>query len=202
MQSQQSVRKLLLILLGSVFLSELMVMFVLDLLPPQPHFIGFLLDAMLLVLLLFPIFYFLVYRPLLKNISDLQRIEKELGILSVAFESKDPILITDVDANILRANKMFLRMSGYAMEELVGQNPRLFQTGRYSQSYYEKMWKQLLHSGSWSGETKLRDKRGVGIPMGMVITAVKNENNEITHYVAIYNPCLSGCHRHPLAVVC
>jgi len=187
MKQSHSVKRLLIILTGSAFITELMVMMILDLLPPHPHFVSFLIDATLLALLLFPIFYFFVYRPLLQNISELQRIENELSILSVAFESKDPILITDVDANILRANKMFLRLSGYTIEEIAGENPRIFQCGRFKPIFYERMWKQLLSQGSWSGETRLKDKRGVSIPIGMVITAVRNEDNEITHYVAIYN---------------
>jgi len=113
--------------------------------------------------------------------------EENLHIVSIAFESKDPILITDAEANILKANKMFLKITGYSLEELIGKNPRILQTGGNSMDHYKKMWDELLRNGCWTGDTRIKDKRGREFPIGMVITAVKNEQQETTHYVAIYN---------------
>ena len=187
MKYHESATWLLIILTGSVFLVELLVMFFLDMLPPMPRITTFLLDSALLSTLIFPVFYFLVFRPLLRNIVELRKVKDELRISSVAFESKEPILITDVDANILRANKKFLYLTRYSSEEIIGKNPRIFQSGRYSKSFYKKMWKELLGTGSWTGETRIKGKHGHEIPIGMVITAVKNEQQETTHYVAVYN---------------
>jgi PAS domain S-box-containing protein len=181
------VAKLLVMLTTTVFLEELLVMLILDRLPHLSKMAEFLLDAGLLTVLIFPALYFLVYRPMLRNITELRQTQENLHTVSVAFESKDPILITDVHANILRANKAFLKMSGYSPEELIGQNPRVFKTDRYGEEYYKRMWNQLLRNGSWSGESRIRDKHGNEFSLGMVITAVKNDQKEITHYVAIYN---------------
>lgn len=186
MKQHQSVIWLLIILTGTVFLEELLVLFFMDMLPPMPKMAIFLLDSTLLSALIFPIFYFLVYRPLSQNITELRQAEENLRTVSVAFESKDPILITDAHANILRANKMFLNITGYSSEEIIGKNPRILKTGRYNKDYYKKMWEELLRDGSWAGETRIKDIRGYEIPAGIVITAVKNEQRETTHYVAIY----------------
>jgi len=187
LKPEQSVVKLLVVLTVAVFFDELLVLFLLDMLPPMPKVAEYLLDATLMAVLIFPVFYFLVFRPMSRNIADLWQAEEDLRTVSVAFESKDPILITDAQANILRANQMFLNVSGYSAEELLGKNPRIFKTDRYSEAYYKKMWDELLRTGSWSGETRLKDKQGYETPIGMVITAVKNEKQETTHYVAIYN---------------
>ena len=183
----QSVTRLLAVLAGSVFLFELLVMFILDRLPPMPKLTTFLLDSTLLSALIFPIFYFLVFRPLCQNIADLKETEDALRVVSVVFESKDPILITDTQGNILRANKAFLNFTGFTPEHLIGKHTRMLQTGRYSKEYYKNMWDQLLRNGSWVGETRIKDMRGHEFPIGMTITAVKNEQQETTHYVAIYN---------------
>jgi len=182
-----SVTRLLVVLTVAAFLDELLVMFLLDTLPPMPKVADYLLDATLMTVLIFPVFYFLVFRPMSQNIAELRRAEEDLRTVSIAFESKDPILITDAHANILRANQMFLKISGYSAEELIGKNPRIFNSERYSEAYYQKMWDQLARTGSWSGETRLRDKQGYETPIGVVINAVKNEQQETTHYVAIYN---------------
>jgi PAS domain S-box-containing protein len=182
-----TVTRLLVILTVAAFLEELLVLFFMDLLPPMPKTTAYLLDAVLLAVLIFPVFYFLVYRPMSRNIVELREAKENLRTVSVAFESKDPILITDAQANILRANKMFLKISGYSPEELVGQHSRILKTERYGKEYYKKMWDDLLRKGAWAGETRIKDKRGNEFALGMVITAVKNERQETTHYVAIYS---------------
>jgi PAS domain S-box-containing protein len=184
---QLLVTRLLGMLTVIAFLEELLVVFILDRLPPMPKTAGFLLDATLLTVLIFPVLYFLVYRPMSRNMAELRQAQEDLRIVSVAFESKEPILITDAQANILRANRAFLKMSGYSHEELIGKNPRILKTDRYGEAHYKKMWDQLLKRGSWSGESRIRDKNGNEFALGMVITAVKNDQKETTHYVAIYN---------------
>ncbi len=182
-----SAQWLLVVLTGAVFLIELLVLLLSGILPPMPILERYLLDSTLSAVLIFPIFYVLVFRPLLKNITELRQAEENLRIVSVAFESKDPILITDVNANILKANNMFLKISGYTLEEIIGQNPRIFKSERYGSDYHRNMWKKLLQSGYWSGDIRIRDSGGLEVPVGIVITAVKNELQETTHYVAIYN---------------
>jgi len=186
MKQHKSVTLLLFVLTGTVFLEELLVLFLVNMLPPMPKMAKYLLDSTLLSALIFPIFYFLVFRPMSQNIAELRQAEENLRTVSVAFESKDPILITDANANILRANKRFLHITGYSSEEIIGKNPRILQTGRYSKDYYKKLWEELLRKGYWAGETRIKDKHGHEIPAGVVITAVKNEQQETTHYVAIY----------------
>ncbi len=183
----QSVTRLLIILTASVFVINLLVAMFLEMLPPIPRMGIFLLDSALLSTLIFPIFYLLVFRPLLKNMNELRQAQEDLRTVSVAFESRDPILITDAQANILRANKAFLRISGYSQEELTEKNTRILKTDRYGDDYYKKMWNQLLRNGSWAGETRIKDKQGNAFPIGMAITAVKNDRQETTHYVAIYS---------------
>jgi len=183
----QSVTRLLIILIGSVFVINLLVALILEMLPPIPRMDILVLDSVLLSILTFPIFYLLVFRPLLKNMNELRQAEENLRTVSVAFESRDPILITDAQANILRANKMFLKISGYSSQELIGKNPRILKTDRYSDDYYKKMWDQLLHHGSWIGETHIKVKGGNEFAAGIAITAVKNDHNETAHYVATYS---------------
>jgi PAS domain-containing protein len=107
---QLLVTRLLGMLTVIAFLEELLVVFILDRLPPMPKTAGFLLDATLLTVLIFPVLYFLVYRPMSRNMAELRQAQEDLRIVSVAFESKEPILITDAQANILRANRAFLKM--------------------------------------------------------------------------------------------
>jgi PAS domain S-box-containing protein len=187
-KNHQSVKKLLLVLIGSVFFVEALVMRLLLLLPPLPKAIEALLDAALLSIFLFPIFYYLIFRPLIRSIAERKLVEDELRIAAVAFEIKDPTLITDANANIIRANQKFLSIMGYKTEEVVGQNPRIFKSGLHDQKFYENLWKHLLQTGSWSGEIRSKTKEGrILHPFWLTITAIKNEQQQTTHYIGIYN---------------
>lgn len=186
--SYRSVRKLLLVLIGSVFFIEVVVMDAVLSLTHLSKTGEALLDASLLTLLLFPIFYFLIFRPLILNIAERKRVEAELRIAAVAFEIKDPSLITDAKANIVRANQKFLEKTGYRLEEIVGRNPRMFKSGVHDKKYYENLWNHLLEDGAWSGEIRIMTKEGrILHPFWLTITAVKNEQQETTHYIGIYN---------------
>lgn len=187
-ENHHSVTRLLTILIGAVFLIEAFVMSIMHWMPPTNQTVGALLDAAILSLLLFPIFYYLIFRPLIRNIEERKLIEDDLRIAAVAFEIKDPTIITDVNANIIRANKKFLDKLGYSMEEIVGQNPRIFKSGMHDKSFYEQLWKRLIQVGSWSGEIRIKTKDGrILHPFWLTITAIKNEQQETTHYIGIYN---------------
>ncbi|MDO8310810.1 MAG: PAS domain-containing sensor histidine kinase, partial [Sideroxyarcus sp.] len=68
-------KRLLIILIGSVFFIEAFVMNLMHWLPPTSKTLGALLDATLLSLLLFPIFYYLIFLPLIRNIAERKLIE-------------------------------------------------------------------------------------------------------------------------------
>lgn len=125
---------------------------------------------------------------MIQDITERKMNEEELRVAAVAFEIKDPTLITDAKANIIRANKLFLDKLGYSLEEIIGANPRIFKSGLHDRKYYEQLWKELLQNGSWCGEIRIKSKEGrVLHPFWLTITAVKNEQQETTHYIGIYN---------------
>jgi diguanylate cyclase (GGDEF)-like protein/PAS domain S-box-containing protein len=114
-------------------------------------------------------------------------VDEALRISDVAFETNDAIMITDADANIIRVNQAFLDTTGYSSEEVIGKNPRMMNSGMHDKAFYSEMWQQLLHNGYWSGEIFDKRKNGEIYPKWAKITAVKNELQKITHYVAVFN---------------
>jgi diguanylate cyclase (GGDEF)-like protein/PAS domain S-box-containing protein len=109
-----------------------------------------------------------------------------LRISAVAFETNDAIMITDADANIIRVNQAFLDITGYSADEVIGKNPRMMSSGKQDKSFYAEMWRQLIQIGFWSGEIIDKRKNGELYPKLAKITAVKNEQQQVTHYVAVY----------------
>ena len=97
------------------------------------------------------------------------------------------ISITDAAGRILFVNRAFTEVTGYAAEEVIGQNPRLLQSGRHPRAYYEDMWRALLERGSWQGEIWNRRKSGEEYPEWLSIVAVRDDAGAVTHYCAIFS---------------
>ena len=118
------------------------------------------------------------------DITELKRAENEFRIASTAFETQEGMAITDADANILRVNQAFTKITGYPAEEVIGKNPRILSSGRHDSTFYDEMWESINNSGFWEGEIWNRRKNGEVYPEYLTITSVKNENGNISNYVA------------------
>ncbi len=119
-------------------------------------------------------------------LGERKQAEDAMRIAAVTFETQEAILITSPDARILRVNQAFQNITGYSAAEVVGQNPRIFQSGRHDLAFYQAMWSALLNTGKWSGEVWDRRKDGSIYPKLMTITAVYDDNHRMTHYVAVF----------------
>ena len=122
-----------------------------------------------------------------QDITERKKAEEDLRIAATAFESHEGMIITDADANILRVNLAFTHITGYSAEEAIGQNPRLLSSRQHDQAFYTAMWGHIIAKGSWTGEVWNRRKNGEVYPGLLTITAVKNTQNAVTHYVGTLN---------------
>lgn len=110
----------------------------------------------------------------------------DLRIAATAFESHESMIITDAETVILRVNRAFTDLFGYSTEEAVGQTPRILQSGRNDPAVYAAMWADIKGDGSWQGEMWDRHKNGEVFPNWLSITAVRNEDGVVTHFVATH----------------
>jgi len=112
-----------------------------------------------------------------------KRAEASLRIASVAFESQESMMITDVNGVILRVNHAFTEETGYTVKEAVGQTPRLLKSGRHNTDFYRAMWEAIHRDGKWQGEVWDRRKNGEVYPKWLIISAVKGDDGVVSHYV-------------------
>jgi PAS domain S-box-containing protein len=49
------------------------------------------------------------------------------------------ILITNREGTIEWINPAYSRLTGFSLEEAIGQNPRILKSGRQDQAYYQSM---------------------------------------------------------------
>jgi diguanylate cyclase (GGDEF)-like protein/PAS domain S-box-containing protein len=127
----------------------------------------------------------LIYQNYLSSLET-KRTKEEMGILSQAVEqSPISIMITDTDGNIEYVNRAFEKISGYREKEVLGKNPRLFQSGKTPLSVYKELWKSLSSQSTWEGELENRRKNGELYWEHIRIGPVLDTQGHIRHFLAM-----------------
>jgi PAS domain S-box-containing protein len=126
----------------------------------------------------------------LRNSNTLEKLveerTKELQKLTRAVtHSPVSIVITDDLGTIEYVNPKFCQVTGYTSEEAVGQNPKILKSENTPPEIYQGMWNTISRGQEWRGELQNRRKNGEHYWEMASISAVKNEQEKITHFVAI-----------------
>ena len=106
---------------------------------------------------------------------------------TVVNNSLEGVLVTDAQSRILSANAAVTRLLGYTEDELLGQTPRVFKSGRHDKAFYDAMWNVMRRTGHWQGEIWNRRKSGEIFPEHMSLSAVRDLEGAITHYVCMFS---------------
>ncbi|TWB33663.1 putative bifunctional diguanylate cyclase/phosphodiesterase [Nitrospirillum viridazoti] len=101
--------------------------------------------------------------------------------------SVDGIMVTDADNRIVLVNRAFTDISGYSAAEVLGQDPRLLNSGRQGPEFYRVMWRALRDEGAWAGEIWNRRKDGIVYPEWLRITLLRDEDGAISHHIAVFS---------------
>jgi diguanylate cyclase (GGDEF)-like protein/PAS domain S-box-containing protein len=121
-----------------------------------------------------------------------QLLERRQQLAHTVFDnSTEGIVITDADAKILGVNRAFTAITGYEEAEVVGQNPRLLQSGRQDESFYAAMWSSLTQLSSWQGEIWNRRKSGEAYPEWLNISAVRDSEGRIVNFIGLFSDITS-----------
>lgn len=118
--------------------------------------------------------------------ASLQAREEQIQVAASVFGgTSEAILISSAENLIVSVNRAFCKMTGYVESELVGQNPRLLQSGRHGLAYYKEMWADLQNVGQWHGEIWNRRKNGEIYPARITISVLFDEAGKVLRYIAI-----------------
>ena len=115
------------------------------------------------------------------------RAEERLRLHATAFDNAyEGMTLTDAEGTILEVNPAFTRITGYERSEVIGRNPRVLKSGRHSPEFYAAMWQSILDKGNWRGEIWNRGKYGDIYPELLSISAVHDDQQRISNYVAVF----------------
>ncbi|MBT6226710.1 MAG: response regulator [Candidatus Scalindua sp.] len=115
-----------------------------------------------------------------------KRVEAELIKLSSAVEqSPAVVVITDVKGNIEYANPRFTELTGYTIEEAIGENPRILKSDKTPPEVYEELWKTITSGNEWRGEFCNKKKNGELFWEYGFISPVRDNKGVVTNFIAI-----------------
>ncbi len=122
-----------------------------------------------------------------RDVTERQHMQEKLHLAATVFESTaEGVLITDTRQRIHAVNRAFSEITGYSEAEAIGHTPRLLASGQHDSAFYAAMWHQLTAEGHWQGEIYNRRKSGDIYPSWLTISAVRNKDDLITHFVAVF----------------
>lgn len=123
----------------------------------------------------------------LSMLEDQSEIAARLRQAANVFEhTHEGICITDAQGVILNVNRAFIRITGYAKPDVLGQTPSMLASGRHDAAFFRIMWHSLHDTGHWSGEIWNKTKSGYIFPQQLTISAVQDELGRTTSYVGLY----------------
>ncbi|MCA0390058.1 MAG: PAS domain S-box protein [Bacteroidetes bacterium] len=128
----------------------------------------------------------LCLHSIIHDVTEKKEAQKMLQLLNRAVEqSPTGIFITDTFGRIIYVNSRYCQITGYTSQELSGENPKLFKSGRMERSEYENLWNTILAGNIWRGELLNKRKNGDLYWEYAVIAPVSDDSGEITHFVAV-----------------
>jgi PAS domain S-box-containing protein len=118
--------------------------------------------------------------------AALRQSEERMRLQTAALESAaNGVAITDANGKIQWVNRAFTQLTGYTLEEVIGQNPRALKSGQHPASFYKQMWETISQGRVWNGEIINRHKTGQLYHEEMTITPIRDASGATTNYVAI-----------------
>lgn len=128
------------------------------------------------------------YQGVIMDITERMLAQEQLRLAASVFShTREGITITDREGTILDINEAFTRITGYSREDIIGQNPRVLNSGRQNAAFYQAMWDALKNQGHWSGEIWNRRKNGEVLAELLTISAVRDARGVIQQYVGLFS---------------
>ena len=117
--------------------------------------------------------------------EKLQKTLRELENIKFALDKSAIVAIADPKGSINYVNDKFCEISGYAREELIGQNYRLLNSGYHDREFFQQMWLTISSGKVWKGEIRDKAKSGKHYWVNTTIVPFLDEEEKPWQYLTI-----------------
>ncbi|MFZ2223199.1 MAG: PAS domain S-box protein [Candidatus Deferrimicrobium sp.] len=123
---------------------------------------------------------------ILIDVTERKAAEESQARLTMAVEQAgESIVVTDTRGTIQYVNPAFERITGYDRMEVIGQNTRIFKSGRQDTAFYDVLGQTLRRGEVWRGTFLNLRKNGTLYEEDAVISPVRDPSGRIVNYVAV-----------------
>ncbi len=125
----------------------------------------------------------------LLRFSWYQRYESSLIRLKNQAEAVSSHLLmseSDLNGNIQYANLGFLEATGYRLEEILGKNYRILDSGLHSKTFFAGLWATLQSGQIWRGTLRNKKKSGEFFWVDVSIVPLRNVWGNVESYLTMY----------------
>lgn len=113
--------------------------------------------------------------------------EKLIQSYTVFNNTRDGIIITDKNCNIIEVNNAFERITGFSKKDILEKNINILKTGSHELSFYENMWASIDKNGYWEGEITSLKKNKEHFTEWLTINAIYDDKAEVLHFIGIFS---------------
>ncbi|MCE5251304.1 PAS domain S-box protein, partial [bacterium] len=122
----------------------------------------------------------------IRDITERKQAEEErIRLETVIEQASECVVITDVKGTIQYVNPAFEKITGYSIEEAIGQNPRMLKSGKHEEIFYKNMWDTLLSGNKWNGRFINKKKDGQLYTEEASISPIIDKTGAITNFAAV-----------------
>ena len=124
---------------------------------------------------------------IVRDITRHHRNEEQQRQSSAVFQTTaEAIVITDADRRVVAVNKAFSRITGFAENEAIGQDPdRLLRASPGLERYMLLL--ELDTAGFWHGEVRCHRKDGSDFPAWQSVSVVRSAKGTVSHFVTAFS---------------
>lgn len=114
--------------------------------------------------------------------------QEHLRQAAVVFDcTREGVLVSDRNGLIVHVNRALVEITGYTPQEVLGQSPSMFKSGRHGPAFYQDVFESLKNTGQWDGEIWNRRKSGEVYPQWQTIRSICDAKGQVSHYVAVFS---------------
>ncbi len=123
---------------------------------------------------------------IMRDVTREKKSEAERDKLIAAVQQAgEAIIITDPQGVIEFVNPAFEEITGYTRDEILGENPRILQSGKHTKAFYDELWHTILNGRTFKGRMVNKRKDGSLYTEEATISPVIAADGTIVNYVGV-----------------